>query len=217
MRARIICFAAVTAGLLVAAAPASAGTECRYQDDSCETITSPWVAVPGGTVNAPGQAGYSIQCPAAHYAAGFDWETQNVDDVYLDLPPGNWAGYPPVFLLQNMDDSPGTAQIDLGCIPTPAGSRAAPNERGATIRLGERRVRAGRRLVATHACAAGEEAISGGGAIVFETRLPPSRRLLNGQTLTIRHTSTGVRAIVETEDYVGDDERVVLHMYAVCV
>ncbi|HEU4656023.1 MAG TPA: hypothetical protein VFR97_00785 [Capillimicrobium sp.] len=219
MRTRILCLAVCAATLLVAAAPAAATTECRYLT-SCESRTSPWIAVPSERTVVSGeasQASYAFPCPLGRYAAGFDWTPDRVDDVFLDVPYDGWGGYAPVFVLRNDHRDPGTAQIDIGCVPEPAGSRAAIEEDGATLRMTERRVRAGRVLDLRQRCETGERAAESGGAVLFETKAPPSKRVLKGHVLALDSGARGVRGTVTTADFVGDDERVVLHLYAVCV
>lgn len=220
MRARLVFLAtAVVAVLLTVAAPAGAGTECRMLT-SCDARTSPWIAVPGGRAIERGEASpasYAFPCPSGRYAAGFDFEPVNVDDVLLDVPYGAWGGYAPVFQLGNEDRRPGSVRLEIGCVPTPAASRTAILERGATLRMTERRVRAERELSVRQRCDPGERATAAGGAVVFEMRAAPTQRLLDGYVLELRSGGGGVRGSVTTESYVGDDERVVLHLYAVCV
>lgn len=221
MRTGILCLtsAVATAVLLVLAGPAAAATECRLLT-SCESRTSPWIAVPAQRdvdAGVAGPASYAFPCPTGRYAAGFDWEPLNVDELLLDVPYDNWGGTSPVFLLRNDDRRPGSAAIDVGCVPEPAGTRTAPLERGATLRMTERRVRAGRELRVRQRCEVGETATQAGGAVVFETRAAPTQRVLQGHVLELASGRSGVRGTVTTQDYVGDDERVVLHLYAVCV
>lgn len=211
--------AAAVAALLIVAMPARAETECRYLT-SCESRTSPWIVVPSARTIEDGlasEASYAFPCPVGRYAAGFDWMPVNVDDVFLDVPYGSWGGYSPVFVLRNDGKQPGTAQIDVGCVPTPSASRTALLERGATLRVTERRVRPGRELTVRQRCDAGERAVESGGAVIFEMRAAPERRLLRGHVLELSSGARGVRGVVTTEDHVGDDERVVLQLYAVCV
>ncbi|HEY8584884.1 MAG TPA: hypothetical protein VIL49_18125 [Capillimicrobium sp.] len=220
MRARLaLCLAAASAALLGVAAPAAAQTECRNLT-SCSSRTSPWIAVPPQAAVDEGLAGpasYAFPCPTGRYAAGFDWEPVNVDELLLDVPYNNWGATAPVFLLRTDDRRPGAAQIDIGCVPTPAGSRTAPLEAGATLRMTERRVRPARELKVRQRCEAGETATQSGGALLFETVAAPTQRLLRGFALEVSDGRAGASATVLTEEYVGDDERVVLHVYAVCV
>lgn len=219
MRARLVSLAIALAAVLLAAAPASAATECRMLT-SCDARTSPWIAVPSERAVAAEEASpasYAFPCPSGRYAAGFDWEPVNVEDLLLDVPYGAWGGYAPVFRLTGDDRRPGSAQIDIGCVPTPASSRTAILERGATLRMTERRVRAARELTVRQRCDPGERATAAGGAVVFEMRAAPTQRVLKGHLLELQSGARGVKGTVTTEDYVGDDERVVLHLYAVCV
>lgn len=218
MRVRVACLATVLFALSTAAG-AEAATECRMLT-SCDARTSPWIAVPSGRAIERGEASpasFAFPCPTGRYAAGFDFEPSNVDEVLLDVPYGAWGGFAPVFRLLNDDARPGSARISIGCVPRPASSRTAIPERGATLRMVERRVRADRQLTVRQRCDAGERATAAGGAILFEMRAAPTQRLLRGFTLEVRSGAGGVRGTVVTEAHVGDDERVVLHLYAVCV
>jgi hypothetical protein len=210
---------------LVTASPVAAQDPCSpligQAFSGCEPVVGPWVA-PGDNEE------WALRCPdqtlVVSTDAGFQGAAYPVGfQTGSGFGPGDaglWfeAWGTPTLKLQ--------VRFALGCAPPGSGFIQPPPDsalgqasgitRPHRMRVRHVRVRAGTVQRVRHRCGRGERLSHSGSGIGFFTPRPPSPRLVRAIEHRHRRKGSVTRTVAAAPPGVGDDERVVLQVFAIC-
>jgi hypothetical protein len=177
-----------------------------------------WTTVPAEQDGLEGQAFAQVICTGRSRIAGADWTAPANNQLSLDLTlfQDGWPASVGTFYATNTSTQPSTFAAFVGCIEpfsariaAAAGGGNAVKHRAKTLR-----VRPGTRMTASSSCRRGERHLRGGAAVAFDSR--PTRAELRDHDYRYIVETRRVRVTLTAGTMVGDDERVILRVVAVC-
>jgi hypothetical protein len=217
----LIAAAVLHATALLASPVARAGTECTGRPD-CTSVPGPWVVV-APTEKTIFPSLRSVDCPAGQGVVGADFVYANPSTIGLlanltlfDPGTGPIFGRASAgFLAVNVALQKYSYRPLLGCSPNVTQARSAA--RVVHHRILTRTVRPGRVTLHLRLCHRGERLVASANSAGFETRRPPSRRVMNQLAVGQRQRGDRITVSVGAGPLVGDNERVSLQVHADCL
>jgi hypothetical protein len=215
----------LAAAALITASPVAAQDPCPpligEAFTGCQPVLGPWVApgndeewtleCPGDTLVVATDAGWKGAAWPVGFQTGGGFGP-GIRGLWFEA----W-GTPTVKMQVRF--ALGCAPVGSGFIQPPTGSalgRAAGITRPYRMRVRHVRIRPGAVQRVRHGCGRGERLVHSGSGIGFFTPRPPSPRLVRGIEHRHRRRGSVTRTFVAAPPGVGDDERVVLQVLAVC-